>query len=322
MAIVIQASMPPGQRRMRRLDPWLVMALMIVMFGALPFVPSRPRPDGRHLRPYAVAGLVPFAALGLWRTFRDRRRILVDLAYDGSTLTFETADGGSPQTRTLADVAMVQESRRQQGFKEGHVIAYLIGFQDGQTFSLSAKMSNAEALADQLVKDRWRVSAGNATFAAELPSDRRRMLQSIPWIVGVVCAVALRSIMGTPAIANSPLPPRFKLAFFLTLPLIACAIFLNEIWGLMRMIRSIQYDGTMLRMRSLAAPSTIVRALDQITEIAEWSDSGWKHGVIDSKGYRIRFGAGEKVYLELSMPEIRTLIARLREDRWPHGASR
>jgi hypothetical protein len=312
MAIVIQASMPPG------LDPWLVMALMIVMFGALPFVPSRPRPDGRHLRPYAVAGLVPFAALGLWLAFRGRRAILVDLAYDGSTLTFETADGGPPQTRTLADVAMVQESRRQQGFKEGHVIAYLIGFQDGQTFSLSAKMSNAEALADQLVKDRWRLSAGSATIATGLPNDRCRMLQSIPWIVGAVCAVALRSI----AIANNPLPPGFKLAFFLTLPLIACAIFLNEIWGLMRMIRSIQYDGTMLRMRSLAAPSTIVRALDQITEIAEWSESGWKHGVIHSKGYRIRFGKGEKVYLESSLPEIRSLIARLREDRWPHGTPR
>jgi hypothetical protein len=273
---------------------------------------------GGTIRPYAIAALGGFAALGLWLKFRDRRAILVDVAYNGSMLTFETAGGGSPQTRTLADVAMVQESRRPQGFKEGPVIAYLIGFQDGETFSLSAKMSNAQALADQLVKDRWRVSAGNATFAAELPSNRRRMLQSIPWVVGAVCVVALRSV----AIANNPLPPGFKLAFFLTLPLIAGAIFLNEIWGLRRMIRSIEYDGRMLRMRSLAAPSTIVRALDQITEIAEWSDSGWKHGVIDSKGYRIRFGKREKANLESSIPEIRSLIARLRGDRWPDGAPR
>jgi hypothetical protein len=82
----------------------------------------------------------------------------------------------------------------------------------------------------------------------------------------------------------------------------------GQFWFQRRLVREFNYDGRRLQFRTFGIRQTLVRPLEDIAQVKEWSGRG---GPI---GYRLVFRDRGKVYLEYSVTNSIALANELRRD--------
>src|SRR5437870_3289276 len=98
-----------------------------------------------------------------------------------------------------------------------------------------------------------------------------------------------------------------------SLAFVAIAVFSVglQLWFWRRIVCEFNYDGRVLRFRTLGIPGMQSREMSDIADLRDWRGRG------GSVGYRLRFANGEKVYLQYGVSnsdalaeEIRTSIGK------------